>query len=299
MFFTKKHVFFAVFLMASLFAVKSNAQSGIDLRINEFLVYNDSSYVDDFGIHGPWIEIFNTAYNSVDIGGLYMTNDPSNPKMYYIPKGDPKTIIPPRGYIVLWADDMTTHGILHLNFHLENSKVIALYDANGRTLIDQVELPAENTADVTYGRLVDGGPEWGFLVKNTPAANNDTSIPVSAAQKFVEMDPIGVAMMMIAMSVVFSALALLYLFFKNTSFFYKIDVKKLLCYLRRKPECEEEEESEDEGLPGEVVSAIALALHLYQNELHDHENSILTIKKVSRTYSPWSSKIYGLRQMPR
>lgn len=41
----------------------------MDLRINEVLVYNDSNYVDDFGKHSPWIEIFNTAYNKVDIGG--------------------------------------------------------------------------------------------------------------------------------------------------------------------------------------------------------------------------------------
>jgi len=51
------------------------AQSSADLRINEILVYNDSNYVDDFGRHSPWIEIFNSAYNSVNIGGLYLTDD--------------------------------------------------------------------------------------------------------------------------------------------------------------------------------------------------------------------------------
>ena len=43
-----------------------------------------------------------------------------------------------------------------------------------------------------------------------------------------------------------------------------------------------------------VYAAIAAAIHLYGEELHDVENAVLTINKVSRTYSPWSSKIHGL-----
>ncbi|MCL2727092.1 MAG: hypothetical protein FWD56_01760 [Bacteroidales bacterium] len=45
--------------------------------------------------------------------------------------------------------------------------------------------------------------------------------------------------------------------------------------------------------PG-VYAAIAAAIHLYGEELHDVENAVLTINKVSRSYSPWSSKIHGL-----
>ncbi|MFT3739364.1 MAG: hypothetical protein QM786_11445 [Breznakibacter sp.] len=53
------------------------------------------------------------------------------------------------------------------------------------------------------------------------------------------------------------------------------------------------------GVGGEVNAAIALSLYLYRNQLHDHENAVLTINKVARAYSPWSSKIYGLRRWPR
>lgn len=44
-------------------------------------------------------------------------------------------------------------------------------------------------------------------------------------------------------------------------------------------------------------AAIAMALHLYYNEVHDEESSIITIKTVERRYSPWSSKIYGLNNL--
>ena len=52
-------------------------------------------------------------------------------------------------------------------------------------------------------------------------------------------------------------------------------------------------------ISGEVNAAIAMALYLYSSEIHDQENPVITMIRVSRTYSPWSSKIYGLRKLPR
>jgi hypothetical protein len=49
----------------------------------------------------------------------------------------------------------------------------------------------------------------------------------------------------------------------------------------------------------EEAAAIALAIHMYKREIHDMESLTITLKKVSRVYSPWSSKIYTLRQNPR
>ena len=49
----------------------------------------------------------------------------------------------------------------------------------------------------------------------------------------------------------------------------------------------------------EEAAAIALAIHMYKVELHDMESLTITLKKVSRIYSPWSSKIYSIRQNPR
>ena len=50
---------------------------------------------------------------------------------------------------------------------------------------------------------------------------------------------------------------------------------------------------------GEVYAAIAMAIYAATEEVHDAENTVLTIRRVERTYSPWSSKIYGLRDMPK
>ena len=52
------------------------------------------------------------------------------------------------------------------------------------------------------------------------------------------------------------------------------------------------------GMKGEIPSgdvlAIAMALHLFYDEVHDNESNVITIKRIERRYSPWSSKIYGI-----
>jgi hypothetical protein len=50
---------------------------------------------------------------------------------------------------------------------------------------------------------------------------------------------------------------------------------------------------------GEINAALALALHLYRTQLHDNEDAVITMKRVARSYSPWSSKIYGLTKIPK
>jgi len=271
-----------------------NAQSAMDLRINEILVRNNSNYVDDFGQHSPWIEIYNSAFNSVDIGGLYLTDDITQPTKYHIPKGQPITRIPQQSYIVFWADNEPDRGILHLNFKLEENKTLCLFEANGRTLVDSVTIRPPQITDVTYGRLVDGGAIWGSLEKSTPKADNETKTKISEADKFVKFDPSGMGMAIIAMSVVFTALALLFLFFKSLGYLMTKSTRKAASLAKAASQSMVKEE-----LSGEVNAAIVMALYLYGGEGHDQEDPVITMTKVSRTYSPWSSKIYGLRKSSR
>ncbi|MCX6271466.1 MAG: hypothetical protein NTU44_09655 [Bacteroidetes bacterium] len=57
--------------------------------------------------------------------------------------------------------------------------------------------------------------------------------------------------------------------------------------------------SDTHGPTDEEAAAIGLALHLYVKEIMEQEEMTLTIKRVSRVYSPWSSKIYGINSWPR
>jgi len=286
----------AIVLMTWTTVWESGAQNAGDLKLNEILVHNDSSAVDDFGMHTPWIEIFNSAYNAVNIGGCYLTDNLDNPTKYWIPTGLTSTIIPKRDYIIFWADNHPTRGIFHLNFTLSEGKTIALFDANGKTMIDKIEIPTGQKPDITYGRKTTESEEWVYLDKSTPGANNDYTRKKSSGEKFVEFDPYGVGMTVVAMMVVFSALAILFIIYKNLGRFFinrGAAVKKSIT-----SDIKAAATQPRVAMSGEVNAAIAMTLHLYQSELHDYENTVLTIQKVSRTYSPWSSKIYTLRKTP-
>lgn len=54
----------------------------------------------------------------------------------------------------------------------------------------------------------------------------------------------------------------------------------------------------EESMTGEVNAAIATALHLYFDEMHDEENTVITILRQQKAYRPWSSKLYSLTQNP-
>jgi hypothetical protein len=114
------------------------------------------------------------------------------------------------------------------------------------------------------------------------------------AETFEKYDPWGGAMAIIAVSVVFCALILLFVSFKYIGFAFTTDWKRRA--LIKEGKIEEAQHIENSST-GELNAAIGLALYMYTSELHDIESLNLTINKVSRNYSPWSSKIYGLRQI--
>jgi Na+-transporting methylmalonyl-CoA/oxaloacetate decarboxylase gamma subunit len=115
-----------------------------------------------------------------------------------------------------------------------------------------------------------------------------------SAEEFGKMDPTGVAMAVIAMSIVFSALILLFITFKYVARLYTIDLKKR--FHKSRPHSEITDEHEE--ISGETLAAISLALHLYHQQMQGLEDAVITFKNAAKTYSPWSSKIYGLRKTP-
>ncbi|MEX0986935.1 MAG: OadG family protein [Bacteroidales bacterium] len=95
---------------------------------------------------------------------------------------------------------------------------------------------------------------------------------------------------MVGYVVVFASLVLL---------FWLFNILPKLIYMnygrKQKIRGKSKTDKQELGIPGETTAAISLALHIMLSELHDEESGILTIKKVSKSYSPWSSKIYAVR----
>lgn len=283
------------------------AQGRKALRLNEVMVVNEGNFVDDYGQHGAWIELFNSNFGPLEISSVYLTTDPKNPTMYPVPLGDVNTRIPKRQHIVFWADGQAARGTFHTNFTLdpERPNWIGVYDADGRTLIDSITVPVM-APDATFARKVDGlgssAADWevrsgalGSIV--TPSSNNVIKDENPKVKTFAEVDANGFGMTVTAMGIVFLALILL------STCFYIINRIGMARSARKKfaahgIEVSDKEIAKHEGDSGEAIAAIAMALNEHLN-VHDLESTILTIAKVRKPYSPWSSHIYSLRQNPR
>lgn len=87
---------------------------------------------------------------------------------------------------------------------------------------------------------------------------------------------------------VFSALVIMYFVYNNIPKLINLKIRQKL-----KREGKFKEAETELAVVGEVNAAISMAIYLYLNE-HDEESHTLTIKKVQRSYTPWSSRIYNL-----
>jgi hypothetical protein len=105
--------------------------------------------------------------------------------------------------------------------------------------------------------------------------------------------PEGIIIAVVGYITVFLALVVLYMVFTYLSKSLNFSARRRLIRQGKHQMAEEKQLF----IPGDIAAAISMAIYLY-NELHDEESNVITIKRVSKTYSPWSSKIYGLREYP-
>lgn len=299
-------IFFASAMVGALSSCTA-PDTGSKIVINEVLVDNQDNFQDDYGVHSGWVEIFNTSYNSVNMAGCYLkvSSEPGDTLSYFIPKGDVLTAISPRQHALFWADGAPRRGTFHTNFVLSKTRDnwVGLYDS-GRKLLDEVVVPAGVLkTDQSYARVSDGADQWEVKDDSetkyvTPSTNNQTLEGNPKMDKFEQHDSAGLGMTITAMTVVFIGLILLYISFRIIG---KVAVKLRKRNAMKAQNVTDKQEAKERGLgeaPGEVIAAISMALHEAQGADHDVEETILTISRVKRSYSPWSSKIYTLRETP-
>jgi len=146
------------------------------LRINEFMASNTSCCPDtDGGVSefDDWIEIYNAGNTPVNVAGMYVSDDKSDPFKSRIPDTDPqKTTVQPGAFLLLWADEDGSQGVLHLKFKLGSSgEDIGLFYIDGRT-IDSYSFGAQ-LENKSSGLTQDGGMAWQVFAVPTPGASND------------------------------------------------------------------------------------------------------------------------------
>lgn len=146
------------------------------LVINEFLAFNSACCPDNEGgidEFDDWIEIYNKGDVAVDIAGMYLSDDLTNPLNKKIPSDNSVlTTIQPGGFLVLWADNDPSQGPLHLGFALSNAgEAIGLYYIDGRP-IDTYTFGAQSE-NLSWGRTTDGAVTWKIFNTPTPGLSNN------------------------------------------------------------------------------------------------------------------------------
>jgi hypothetical protein len=166
---TKRPYLLVTATFFAFFTYTINAQT---LKVNEFMASNATTIADEFGEYDDWIEIFNYGAQAVDIGGFYITDRLTNPAKHLMPTGNPATIIPPGGFLLLWADGQPEQGILHLGFKLsKDGEAVAIVAPDGVSFIDSITFGPQTT-DISYGRYPNGNDNWVFFPIPTPGASN-------------------------------------------------------------------------------------------------------------------------------
>lgn len=102
----------------------------------------------------------------------------------------------------------------------------------------------------------------------------------------------GYTIALVGYLIVFVVLVILIIVFTNVPRLLNLNLKAKL-----KKEGKKVTE-ESLHIDGNVNAAIAMAIHMYFDEMHDEESGVITIQKVKKRYSPWSSKIYGITPTP-
>lgn len=297
----KKNILVVISLVvAGMFTAKAHNLDA--LRINEVMVENTANIIDEYGQHSAWIELFNGNFGPLNINSIYITNDSTDKKKYAVPVGSEVTTMGKRQHLVFFADGQPTLGPLHTSFTLVPGQEnwIGIYDAGGK-LLDYVVIPATLEANQSFARIEDGADDW---TVRRPGDEKDYITPGSAnlikdtnprIESFATNDPNGFSMTVMAMCIVFGALLVLCLSFYVVGMIGKRTARVNKASAMGVHVTEVDRGDHDSG---EEIAAIGMALHEHFNQ-HDNESFVLTVKKMKRAYSPWSSKIYGLRELPQ
>lgn len=111
------------------------------------------------------------------------------------------------------------------------------------------------------------------------------------SERIQESDPIGIGLTVTAVSVVFLALLCISLILKG---YGKLILKAQDRKAKKVSPSNATEAPAPSETSGEIYAAIAAAIYMYDEELHDDENTVITIEKVERAWTPWNAKFYNM-----
>ena len=294
-------------MLAICSSLTTFGQGARNIVISEVMTNNTQSIEDEYGQREAWVELTNISYTTYNVRGMFITTNPQVlnseltapariAKMSVIPNGDDRTNMGAQKSLLLFCGSDPAKGKLHLSVPVDSTGnvFVALYNANGVELIDSVTVPVL-AANESYARI-DG--QWQVCPAGqvTPGHGNEVQSGDSKIDKFKENDPHGFAMALMAMGIVFLCLALLWLFFTVFGMIMRhIDtakkvankqpIKPITMTVEKTAEIASKTSNilqdgfDKKGIDMETYMAvIGMALRQYEDDVHDVESGIITIK---------------------
>ena len=269
-------------------------QGAKNIRLNEVLTNNTTSILDEFGQREAWIELENTSFTTYNIRGMYFTTDrkvldpnmsvPERIKrMSVIPSGDSRTQIGGRQHLLFFCNSNPAQGKLHLSLKVPVSEPFWIGFCNKWSVKS-----AENV---------------------TPGIENFIQTDETKDAYLKREDPHGLGITLLAMGIVFFCLAILFVFFWIFGAIMRhLDTaKKVVNTQPIKPITKTVEVTHDlahatgnilqdglktRGKDKEVyIAVISMALKQYQDDVHDVESGIITIKSKDTDWTDEGSQM--------
>ena len=144
----------------------------VPVRINEVSAGN-SIYVNEYFSKEDWIELYNTTDKSIDLAGMYLSDNVDKPQKFQFKQGGISTVIEPHGYRVVWCDKSADASQLHASFKLGNELAFVLLTSADQSWADTLQYCPHDGIQ-TVGRYPDGANS--VYAMNVPTIGKSNTI---------------------------------------------------------------------------------------------------------------------------
>ena len=278
----------------------NNPQSGIGVDVNDFLsvktcyVGNQDMFVVIDSIDNTVDIIFRNEKMSFDTTIRVLADEPRG-------RHDLANILRPQS--VGFVDGY----VIYLASSKKDSSYLAVVDLEGNE-VNRISFSCCSYAFKVFPDeiIVVGRNPLGYDINVLDLSNGVANISTDEghvarlhyhvpkqADRIRESDPIGIGLTMVAVSVVFLALLCISLILKG----YGKLIVKTQDRKANKASVEGNAVAASQSASetsGEIYAAIAAAIYMYDEEMHDEENTVITIQKVERAWTPWNAKFYNM-----
>ena len=157
-----------------LLTLSASADQSIGVTLNEFMPSNASTLVGPDGAYCDWIELYNATGAEVDLSGYGISDSPTQPLKYTLPKG---TKIAANGVLLIYCTGRSTpegSDKIEAPFSLAAYAESVVFSTPSGKILDQYDYTRADT-DISFARNPDGTGDWATTSQPTPGYPNNNA----------------------------------------------------------------------------------------------------------------------------